>query len=147
MASRQNKGILQVSKNLQDTGSYQSTRMKKEIILQKLKDKGCRITNQRLLILSIILENDCNSCKEIYYKASRIDSKIGTATVYRFMNMLEDIGAINRKNMFKVIYAEDYAINNVGTIILEDEIKFELSKQKWNLVIKTGLIACGYLKS
>lgn len=74
----------------------------KEVILQKLKNRGCRITKQRQILLDIILVEECASCKEIYYRASKVDSSIGTATVYRMINMLEEIGAINRKNMYKV---------------------------------------------
>ena len=83
--------------------SYQRTKMQKELILQKLKEQGCRITRQRLMLLDIILEEDCSCCKEIYYKASKKDAGIGSATVYRMVNMLEEIGAISRKNMYKKI--------------------------------------------
>ena len=51
----------------------------KEAIVQKLKASGCRITKQRLMLLDIILEENCSCCKEIYYRASRIDPSIGTA--------------------------------------------------------------------
>ena len=71
---------------------YEKTQMQREIVIQRLKEQGCRI----------ILNENCSSCKEIYYKASRIDSKIGTATVYRMINTLEEIGAINRRNMYKI---------------------------------------------
>lgn len=74
----------------------------KEKIVQMLKDRGCRITKQRLMLLDIILQEECSSCKEIYYKASKLDENIGSATVYRMINTLEEIGAINRKNMYKV---------------------------------------------
>jgi len=73
--------------------------MAKEVIIQKMKDSGCRITKQRMILLDIILEEDCSCCKEIYFKASKKDSKIGVATVYR----MEEIGVISRKNMFKVM--------------------------------------------
>jgi Fur family ferric uptake transcriptional regulator len=69
----------------------------KEQIMQKLRDNGCRITTQRLIILDIILEGECTSCKEIYYKALKIDSTIGIATVYRMVNTLEELGTITRK--------------------------------------------------
>ena len=74
----------------------------KEVIVGKLKDSGCRITKQRLILLDVILEGECGSCKEIYYRASKKDPSIGTATVYRMINTLEDIGAISRKNMYKI---------------------------------------------
>lgn len=76
--------------------------MQKELVIQKLKERGCRITKQRLILLDIILEEDCSCCKEIYYKAAKLDAGIGTATVYRMINILEDIGAISRKNMYKI---------------------------------------------
>lgn len=77
--------------------------MAKEVIIQKMKDSGCRITKQRMILLDIILEEDCSCCKEIYFKASKKDSKIGVAAVYRMINSLEEIGVISRKNMFKVM--------------------------------------------
>ncbi len=43
--------------------SYQTTKMQREIILTKLKEKGCRITKQRLRLIDIILQNECSSCK------------------------------------------------------------------------------------
>ena len=70
--------------------------MKKQII-QLLKDNGFRITKQRLIVLDVILESDFNSCKEIYYKASEQDASIGIATVYRMVNILEEIGVVSRK--------------------------------------------------
>ena len=36
----------------------------KEAIVQKLKASGCRITKQRLMLLDIILEENCSCCKE-----------------------------------------------------------------------------------
>lgn len=74
----------------------------KELIIQQLKDAGCRITKQRLVILDIILNSDPSCCKEIYAEASKIDKSIGSATVYRMVNTLEEIGVINRKNMYQV---------------------------------------------
>lgn len=76
--------------------------MSKEMIIQKLKANGCRITKQRLVLLDVILQEECESCKEIYYQAAKKDSTIGPATVYRMINTLEEIGVINRKNMYKV---------------------------------------------
>ena len=74
---------------------------KKEQIIEKLKENGCRITKQRLVLIDIILENDCASCKEIFYKASKADDKIGVATVYRNGHALEEIGAISGRTCIK----------------------------------------------
>lgn len=74
----------------------------KQMIIRQLRENGCRITHQRLVLLDVILGSDCSSCKEIYYKASKVDKNIGFATVYRMINMLEEIGIINRKNLYRI---------------------------------------------
>lgn len=96
----QHTSVQQKQENNQQ--KYERTQMQREIVIQRLKEQGCRITKQRMVLLDIILNDNCSSCKEIYYKASRIDSRIGTATVYRMINTLEEIGAINRRNMYKI---------------------------------------------
>ena len=111
----------------------------KEAIVQKLKASGCRITKQRLMLLDIILEEDCSCCKEIYYRAFALDQKIGVATVYRMINTLESIGAISRKNMYRVACSTKGAC----TVELDDDTICHLSGQKLNEVIRAGLRACG----
>ena len=123
--------------------------MQKELIIQKLREQGCRITKQRLMLLDIILEEDCSCCKEIYYKASKLDKRIGSATVYRMINTLEEIGAINRKNMYKIsgdldCDAANCSMEDICTIELEDGTVIELSNQKWKQVLQAGLNAIGY---
>ena len=72
----------------------------KELIIARLREKGCRITKQRLELLDVLLNKQCSSCKEIHYLASKVDSGIGIATVYRMVNELEDIGVISRKIVY-----------------------------------------------
>ena len=120
--------------------------MQREMILRKLKEGGYRITKQRIAVIDIILENDCGSCKEILYKTSKINKKIGTATVYRTLNMLEEIGAINRRNHYKFSEMTEPAEGRVITVMLEDGGKLHLDAAEWNRVLQTGLRDCGYLK-
>jgi len=119
---------------------------KRESIIETLRKNGCRITKQRILIIDIVLENECSCCKEIYYKVSKIDGHIGIATVYRLVNSLEEIGAIDRKNMYKVTYADKCCMKDVCTIVLNDGTTYNLSAKRWNAIIKAGLTAYGYLK-
>lgn len=130
---------------LTDSRSYHRTRMQRDLILAKLKEKGLRITRQRLTLIDIILENECSSCKEIFYKASGIDERIGSATVYRMVNVLEEIGAISRKNMYRVTYSENCSMEEVCTVVLDDGTVHHLSAKGWNRVVRAGLSACGYL--
>ena len=120
---------------------------KKEQIIEKLKENGCRITKQRLMLIDIILENDCSSCKEIYYKALKEDDRIGVARVYRMVNALEEAGAISRKNMYKIDCPEDADSYGEGCeIVLDDDTTYHLSEGNWNKVVSEGLRHCGYLK-
>lgn len=128
-----------------DELKFQRTRMQKESVLKTLKDKGCRITNQRKVLLDVILDEECTSCKEIYYKAVEIDPNIGAATVYRMVNLLEDIGAISRRNIYKISCNLDCVKDNACTIELDDNMVYHLSRMEWNSVIMKGLKACGYL--
>ena len=132
--------------NASNTVSYERSKMQKDIILQMLKKKGCRITKQRMMLLDIILEEDCSCCKEIYYKASKIDPKIGTATVYRMINTREEIGAISRKNMYKVHCTESCEENgDTFSVEFDDNSVINLPAKKWNQIIEKGLAACGYI--
>ena len=128
-----------------DELKFQRTRMQKESVLKTLKDKGCRITNQRKVLLDVILDEECTSCKEIYYKAVEIDPNIGAATVYRMVNLLEDIGAISRRNIYKISCNLDCVKENACTIELDDNMVYHLSRTEWNSVIMKGFKACGYL--
>ena len=128
-----------------DELKFQRTRMQKESVLKTLKDKGCRITNQRKVLLDVILDEECTSCKESYYKAVEIDPNIGAATVYRMVNLLEDIGAISRRNIYKISCNLDCVKDNACTIELDDNMVYHLSRTEWNSVIMKGLKACGYL--
>lgn len=124
-----------------------AVKMQREMILQRLKEQGCRITKQRLALIDIILENECSSCKEIYYKAVRMDEKIGIATVYRMINMLEEIGAISRRNMYKIVRNPDCKDESVCTIELDDNTVQKLSRDNFNNVVLAGLKACGYIEN
>lgn len=76
--------------------------MSNEYVISLLKEKGFRITNQRKLIIDIILNSNGASCKEIYHKVVSRDSTVGTATVYRMIRLLEDIGVLKHVDMIMI---------------------------------------------
>ena len=39
--------------------------MARDVVIQRLKENGCRITKQRLMLLDIILKEDVNTVEEI----------------------------------------------------------------------------------
>ena len=126
--------------------NYHRTQMKRELIIQKLREQGCRITRQRRILLDIILEEECSCCKEIYYKALQKDSSIGPATVYRMVNTLESIGAISRKNFTRLLWRR--MLQRSGcTVELSDHTICRLSGEMWMDVMKSGLKAKGYIQN
>ena len=123
------------SRDNKSTEKYHRTKMQKEVVLQRLKENGCRITKQRKMLLDIILQEECTCCKEIYYKATTLDSSIGAATVYRMVNLLEEIGAINRKNMYRISCGMNCNRENTCVIELDDQTIFRLSSGEWYKII------------
>ena len=73
--------------------------MTSEQVIERLKIDGCRITKQRRLIIDVIMNNDFNSCKDIYYQVAEKDKTVGMATVYRMIRQLEDMGIVHRIDM------------------------------------------------
>jgi len=72
------------------------------------------------------------------------DSGIGTATVYRMINILEEIGALSRKNMYKIACGPECEVKDACVIEFDDDTIIELSGKSWNQVVQLGLRACGY---
>jgi Fur family ferric uptake transcriptional regulator len=126
--------------------SYRNIGEQKEVIIQKLRDRGCRITRQRRILIDIILEDECSCCKEIYYKAIKKDDSIGTATVYRMINTLEDIGAISRNNKYSVLYEGESGCGSVCRVELDDGTVMEFPAEKWSNIVGAGLEVCGYAR-
>ena len=57
------------------------------------------------------------------------------------------IGAINRKNMYKISCEQACEKDNVCTVRLDDNTEYHLSAKMWNQVITQGLKKCGYIGS
>ena len=131
-----------------ESQSYERTKMQKTMVIQKLREQGCRITRQRRTILDIILEEECSCCKEIYFKVQKKDKNIGPATIYRMVNVLENIGAISRKNMYKFTGSDvDEELECVPCcrMELDDGTVLQLSDRKFRQVLTCGLESCGYM--
>lgn len=76
--------------------------MSQEQVEKALQKNGKRITQQRKILLDVILNSQWECCKEIYYEAVKRDPTIGMATVYRMMTTLEEIGVMERRCVFQV---------------------------------------------
>ena len=100
-----------------------------------------RVTKQRELILDIVFEHECASCKEIYYQAIQHDPGIGMATVYRMVNTLTDIGVL------KVATLKPQTALGSGSgcqILLKNQNKIVLNQTEWTEVLQNVLRRKGY---
>ena len=126
--------------------SFEYTKMKKENVIELLRERGCRITKQRLLLLDIILSEECSCCKEIFYEATKQDKGIGQSTVYRMVGLLEEIGAINRKNMYKILDCKECNGREAYEIVLDDQTVCVLNQKQWKEILRAGMQKYGYIK-
>ena len=122
---------------------YQRSNMQRSAIMNRLRQAGCRITKQRKIILYIILQEECTCCKEIYFLASKRDPNIGMATIYRMINLLEEIGALKRKRAYRICNEESPV--HICSVKLDDYTSILLDGEKLRQVIEKGMESFGYL--
>ena len=122
---------------------YQRSNMQRSAIMNRLRQAGCRITKQRKIILDIILQEECTCCKEIYFLASKRDPNIGMATIYRMINLLEEIGALKRKRAYRICNEESPV--HICSVRLDDYTSIRLDGEKLRQVIEKGMESFGYL--
>lgn len=122
---------------------YQRSNMQRSAIMNRLRQAGCRITKQRKIILDIILQEECTCCKEIYFLASKRDPNIGMATIYRMINLLEEIGALKMKRAYRICNEESPV--HICSVKLDDYTSIRLDGEKLRQVIEKGMESFGYL--
>ena len=116
-----------------------------KVVIETLRKAGLRITSQRKLLISIILQNECSSTKEIYYEAIKKDPNVGIATVYRMIKTLEDYGLINRKNIYDISY-ENLKLSKAEQIVFVKKNKQQiiaLDKEDWYQMMEKRLRELG----
>ena len=126
-------------KEKQDNREFMKNAGRRDRILAELKRNGFRITNQRKLLVDIILSDECSCCKEIYYKAVHEDPSIGIATVYRMVKTLEEIGAIDRKNLYRISCEENCEFQEGCILVLKNKEKVKLSMEDFKEAVNEVL--------
>ena len=69
-----------------------------ELLKEKLRGKGLKVTHQRLQVLSVLEENGGRhmTAEDIYELVSVDNPEIGLATVYRTLQLLLDMQLVDR---------------------------------------------------
>ena len=66
-------------------------------IIARCEAKGLRMTGQRRVIARVLEESDDHpDVEELYARASKMDSAISIATVYRTVKLFEEAGILDR---------------------------------------------------
>lgn len=115
----------------------------KDKILERFRESGMRITRQRRIILDIVFEQECTSCKEIYYQACKRDKKIGIATVYRMVNALGALGVF-KENIPYRLESPVPASDNGLCVILKDQEEVDFTHEEWTTLLTEALQKKGY---
>ena len=72
-----------------------------ELLKERLREKGLKVTHQRLLVLSVLEQNSGRhmTAEDIYELVSEDYPEIGLATVYRTLQLLWDMQLVDRLNL------------------------------------------------
>ena len=64
-----------------------------ELLKERLKEKGLKVTHQRLLVLSVLEQNSGRhmTAEDVYALVSQDYPEIGLATVYRTLQLLYEM--------------------------------------------------------
>ncbi len=75
--------------------------MNENTFKQKLKEKNLKVTEQRLLVLNLMAEHPGEhlTAEEIHALAKEKQPEIGLATIYRTLQVLVDLGLIDKLNL------------------------------------------------
>ncbi len=123
-----------------------------DILKDKLKQKGCKLTPQRRCILDVVYDNNGKhlSTEEIYDIVKHRCPEIGLATVYRTMQMFDELEIVYKDNFddgrsrYELNHNEDHQHHHLlctkcGNVIeVEEDLLEQLEKEverKYNFTI------------
>ncbi len=113
---------------------------------QKIKSSGLRLTGTRIILLETFLENSKNlSAEELFLLSHRKYPKIGQATVYRNLKLLEKEGVIekagyeNNRAVYRIKTGLDIARRSKD--YKEEKIKQQKVKKETNIKRDTEFYA------
>ncbi len=124
-------------------------------LIEKLcAEKNIKLTENRRIVARVISDStDHPDVEELYHRASKINPKIGIATVYRAVNMFEELGVIAKhdfggkgKARYEKLEEEDHHDHLID--ISSDEVheffSDELEKLKEKIAREKGFELVGH---
>jgi len=129
-----------------------------ELLRKQLKDSGYKLTPQRSAVLYILMENEGKhlTTEEVYELVKKEYPEIGLATVYRTLQILEELNFIFKlnlddgRNRYELVHGEEdhyhhhLICTNCGSLIeVEGDLLEALEKQiekKYNFKITNHIL-------
>lgn len=89
------------------------------LLREKLKERGLKVTQQRLLVLSVLAQNSGShmAAEEVYDQIQKGYPEIGLATVYRTLQLLQKMQLVDS------IYLDDGCVRYEMGHLFEGEMK------------------------
>lgn len=115
-----------------------------ELLKKQLKDRGYKLTPQRRAVLDILIENEGRhlTTEEVYELVKKECPEIGLATVYRTLQVLEELNLVFKlnlddgRNRYELVHGEEdhyhhhlICINCGKLIEVEGDLLDALEKQ------------------
>ena len=116
----------------------------REEILSQFRRQGLRITKQRKLILDILLSHRFECKKAICYYVREADPTVGNATVYRMLQVLEQMEMLCPENSYEVQIKQKDKQEKQCVIVMKNKKKLILSQQEWQEAVIQSLEKRGY---
>jgi Fur family ferric uptake transcriptional regulator len=117
-------------------------------------EKNIKLTENRRIVARIISDsNDHPDVEEVYKRAAKINSKIGLATVYRALNLFEEVGAIAKhdfgskgKARYEKLEGEDHHdhLIDISCDEVHEFFSEELEKLKEKIAFDMGYELIGH---
>lgn len=118
--------------------------VQREKVVARLRKEGFRITKQRILIIDTLLEHRFECKKAVCYYVQQIDSSIGMATVYRFLQVLEQMEVLKPENSYMVQVEQKLCQEQKCTVFMNNNKKLVLKPSEWKQAIMSLVEKKGY---
>ena len=123
--------------------------------IEKLcEERKIRLTENRRIVARVVAQSDDHpDVEEVYRRALKINPRIGVATVYRALNMFEELGLIARhdflgrgKSRYEKLESEEHHdhLVDISTDEVHEFYNEELEKLKENIARDHGFDLVGH---
>ena len=124
-------------------------------IIEKLcEERKIRLTENRRIVARVVSQSDDHpDVEEVYRRALKINPRIGVATVYRALNMFEELGLIARhdflgrgKSRYEKLESEEHHdhLVDISTDEVHEFYNEELEKLKEKIARDHGFDLVGH---